>query len=541
MSPERRLMMIIVILSLVAMGVGGLTTVLLYRSSYQREIKNLDSISIIQSQLLQKHLGNSALNLDSDQFQRYFETAFNIQGFNICLVQSSEDSFKILAKQNDKFQVETVNKKSKKHGLFRVIQPNTSGTEILYDHLNTLVIAHYRFLAKYNTYLVLGLPLVEFNRPFYIGIFIAFSIGAILVLISAYFLSKLGSPILNKLESTESFNSALVANSVNPIITINELGIVQGWNKSAKSLLGHTEQEMLGKSINLIVPTPLRTEHDSYLKNYLETGKAKIIGIGREVLANHKDGSCIPVFLSVNEFVVNGKTNFAGILTDLRSLKSAQEEVQRLSHRIISVQEEERQRIAQELHDDLGTSLLFLKMMIQSMVKKLRENSENEPILVESDTILKYLAEIVETSRNISHDLSPIDLEQLGIVVSLNRLLERVEDNTQLRVEKNYSLLGEIEFSQVCRINTYRIVQETVKNTIKHANAKNLTVQAFSEDGQVYLRLTDDGEGFEISEISDNMGIGIAFMKERASLMNASIKFKSAPKKGTEVTIGFKQ
>lgn len=533
--------MIIVILSLVAMGVGGLTTVLLYRSSYQREIKNLDSISIIQSQLLQKHLGNSALNLDSDQFQKYFKTAFNIQGLNICLVQSSEDSFKVLAKQDDKFQTKTINKKSKKHGLFRMIQPNAPGTEILYDHLNTLVIAHYRFLAKYNTYLVLRLPLVEFNRPFYIGIFIAFSIGAVLVLISAYFLSKLGSPILNKLESTESFNSALVANSVNPIITINELGIVQGWNKSAKSLLGYTRQEILGKSINLIVPTSLRAEHNSYLKNYLETGKAKIIGVGREVLANHKDGSQIPVFLSVNKFVANDKTNFAGILTDLRSLKLAQEEVQRLSHRIISVQEEERQRIAQELHDDLGNSLLLLKMMIQSMVKKLGENSENEPILVESDVILKYLAEIVETSRNISHDLSPIGLKELGIVVSLNRLLERVEDNTQLRVEKEYSLLGEIEFSQVCRINTYRIVQETIKNTIKHANAKNLTVQAFRKNRQVYLRLTDDGEGFEISETSCNTGIGIAFMKERASLMNASIEFKSASKKGTEVIIGFKR
>ena len=100
-------------------------------------------------------------------------------------------------------------------------------------------------------------------------------------------------------------------------------------------------------------------------------------------------------------------------------------------------------------------------------------------------------------------------------------------------------MIHKVEFSQVWRINTYRIVQETIKNTLKHANAKTLTVEAFKEQGKIYLRLTDDGDGFDLTAKQENAGIGIAFLKERASLMSATIEFKSQPGKGTEVTIGF--
>jgi PAS domain S-box-containing protein len=104
-----------------------------------------------------------------------------------------------------------------------------------------------------------------------------------------------------------------------PAIIIDQTGAVNGFNKSAQDLLGFTLVEIIGKNISMIMPSPHRDAHDGYLKTYMETGVAKIIGIGRKLVAQHKDGTLLPVFLSVTEKRDKDKRFFTGILQEVQT------------------------------------------------------------------------------------------------------------------------------------------------------------------------------------------------------------------------------
>lgn len=129
------------------------------------------------------------------------------------------------------------------------------------------------------------------------------------------------------LKQKEERLQAMIDSAVDAIITIDAKGKIQDLNPAAEELLGYKEEEVQGKNVNVLVPEPLKSKHDGYLKNYLKTGEKKIIGIGREVEAQHKSGEIIPIHLSISEFQVGKDRYFTGILRDLSAQK-------RLIHRL---------------------------------------------------------------------------------------------------------------------------------------------------------------------------------------------------------------
>jgi two-component system sensor kinase FixL len=110
---------------------------------------------------------------------------------------------------------------------------------------------------------------------------------------------------------------AIVDSAVDGIVVIDARGRVEAFNPAAERLFGYTAQEVLGRNVNLLMPSPYREEHDTYLSRYKATGRARIIGIGREVQGLRKDGSTFPLHLSVGQITVQGERKFTGILHDL--------------------------------------------------------------------------------------------------------------------------------------------------------------------------------------------------------------------------------
>ncbi|MDH5326574.1 MAG: PAS domain S-box protein, partial [Gammaproteobacteria bacterium] len=119
------------------------------------------------------------------------------------------------------------------------------------------------------------------------------------------------------LRATETRQRAVLEHTVDGIITINESGIVQDFNLAAEKIFGYQADEVIGNNINVLMPNPYAREHDSYLKNYFQTGKARIIGIGRDVEGMRKDGSTFPLELAVSEMVIDGERLFSGIVRDI--------------------------------------------------------------------------------------------------------------------------------------------------------------------------------------------------------------------------------
>jgi two-component system sensor kinase FixL len=130
-----------------------------------------------------------------------------------------------------------------------------------------------------------------------------------------------------QLRSSEARWRAIVDSAVDAIVVIDERGHVEALNPAAIRLFGYTEEEVIGRNVSMLMPSPYREEHDGYLATYLRTGEARIIGIGREVTGRRRDGTTFPVHLSVGEFQLAGQRKFTGILHDLTARVRMEEQL----------------------------------------------------------------------------------------------------------------------------------------------------------------------------------------------------------------------
>lgn len=124
---------------------------------------------------------------------------------------------------------------------------------------------------------------------------------------------------------------AILETTVDGMITINEKAIIQSFNKAAERIFGYSAAEVLGKNVNILMPSPYHENHDTYLENYLRTGNAKIIGIGREVSGKRKDGSTFPLYIAVSEVRFGDTRLFSGILRDISEHKRVVDELRQIA------------------------------------------------------------------------------------------------------------------------------------------------------------------------------------------------------------------
>ena len=120
---------------------------------------------------------------------------------------------------------------------------------------------------------------------------------------------------------------SIFESAVDGIVAIDDRGIVEAFNPAAERLFGYLAAEVVGRNVNVLMPSPYHEEHDGYLGHYLETGEARIIGIGREVTGRRKDGTTFPLHLSVGMALVEGRRKFTGILHDLSERVALEEQM----------------------------------------------------------------------------------------------------------------------------------------------------------------------------------------------------------------------
>jgi PAS domain S-box-containing protein len=135
-------------------------------------------------------------------------------------------------------------------------------------------------------------------------------------------------------ENSESYLRAVLDHVLDGIISINEDRIVETFNPAAERIFGYRAAEVIGKNVRMLMPEPFHGQHDDYVSNYLRTGKAKIIGIGREVRGRRKNGQTFPLDLAVSEMNVRGQRRFIGILRDITERKEAEETLRRLNEEL---------------------------------------------------------------------------------------------------------------------------------------------------------------------------------------------------------------
>jgi len=216
--------------------------------------------------------------------------------------------------------------------------------------------------------------------------------------------------------------------------------------------------------------------------------------------------------------------------TVMRTLSATSTEVRELAGRLIVAQEQERARIARDLHDDINQRLAVASIRLSALRRKLDENNRQDVSLLQSDLI-----GLSEDVRRISHDLHPSMLSQTGLTAALAGLCQSQRHRHGPEIELKVSPQAK-DLSEDISLCLYRVTQEALSNAIRHASAQHIEVALDIGCDHVDLSIADDGKGFE-SEGRGRRGLGLMSIDERTKLLGGSYQLHSTPGKGTELCI----
>jgi signal transduction histidine kinase len=224
---------------------------------------------------------------------------------------------------------------------------------------------------------------------------------------------------------------------------------------------------------------------------------------------------------------------YARIRASLASLQEERMAILREQFaKVTAAQEEERQRIARELHDGLGPALASLNIRLLT-VRKLLER-DGHPIAGEIEELAEQTQASMRDIRRLIHDLRPVALDELGLVPALREHLARCEHEHGLAirfvVDEGKRLPAPVETT------LFRIVQEAVNNVLRHAQAQHVQVILTRDDDHVQVHVADDGQGFDVQRPRSGVHIGLWSMRERVEQLGGRFEVRSAPGQGTTVT-----
>ncbi|MEX2463761.1 MAG: PAS domain S-box protein [Balneolaceae bacterium] len=332
--------------------------------------------------------------------------------------------------------------------------------------------------------------------------------------------------IEQKLRDSEARARTILRTTVDAIITIDEQGHIRSFNSAAERLFQYDTSEVIGKNVNILMPQPYKREHDSYISNYHKTGSRKIIGIGREVTGQRKDGSTFPMYLAVSEVKTNDEKLFTGIVRDITEQRRLEQEVLRIS-------EHERLRIGQDLHDGLGQMLTGITLINKHIAATLRE--EDHPLAGEAEEITKLIKESDEYARNLSRTLIPVELDSNGLTTAIKRLAENAEKLFGIECELNNFV--DIHFDDpTCLTHLYRIVQEATSNAVKHGNSTKVVIEMEADSDKLILTIQDDGTGFA-EDWDKKKGLGVRIMQFRSNLIGANLQIRKSRLGGAAIIV----
>ena len=396
----------------------------------------------------------------------------------------------------------------------------------------TLVVAaisfttlYFKLLERLDTAVIKEIKPSEFNELFIHTSGITLAATLFFVMLASIIYFRITRPSALKIEQQAETFHTLVNSAHEGIFLINVHGIIQFANPAAENLFGYTEKELMGKNIKQLMPSPHRERHDNYIASYLKTGIKKIIGSGRQLLGQRKDGSQFPMYLSVGEIQLQHTHLFTGLIMDL----STQQKLQR---ELLAIPAREQQRIGEELHDGIGQQLTGLSMLAQSLL-----NKATKPEYELAGQIASGLHEALSQVRALSRGLMPVQIYADGFMTSLQSITENIEQQSKIPIKlkvDNVALL----FDDVTANHLYRIVQESLNNAVKHANANQIEVSLNIEHDRGVLEIIDNGVGIPL-DLNDSSGLGLSIMKHRCGLFDGEITINPDGNCGTRVCCRF--
>jgi PAS domain S-box-containing protein len=338
---------------------------------------------------------------------------------------------------------------------------------------------------------------------------------------------------------------AIVRTSMEAIITIDEAQRIVIFNPMAQKLFRCAAGDALGAPLSRFIPERFREAHARHVRQFGVTGVSdRQMGRQLVLFGLRADGEEFPIEASISQIDDDNGKLYTVMLRDVtermkadEALRRSREELRELSANLQNVREEEKSRIARELHDDLGQQLTALKMDLSSVEAALDDASPPIAEIVGRLHSMRALVDrTVASVRRIAADQRPVMLDDLGLLPAVDWLADDFTNRYGVEVERRIDS-GEIAFTPHAATALFRIVQEALTNVARHADATRVTLDMHIEAENVILTITDDGRGSPATNALRGKSFGLIGMRERARMLGGSVSVRTAGGEGFAVTV----
>lgn len=309
-------------------------------------------------------------------------------------------------------------------------------------------------------------------------------------------------------------------------VSLANNGVVLYCNKRFAEMLEMPLEEVIGSFFQQYLPREAHSDFEAFLRE-AGFGTAK-----REYNLRRKDGAVIPTNLSIAPFEGEEVKTACLVVSDMTIHKQNQDRLQMLSRRLLAVQESERRHLARELHDEIGQILTGLKITLETNSYLSGGGAGQDAFRAARGQV----SDLVKRIQDMSLDLRPAMLDDLGLLPALLWHFERYAAQTGVKVNFRHAGLAEKRFSPELETAAYRIVQEALTDAARHSGAKEVDVYIHAAPKILVIQVEDKGAGFNVSKaLASRSSSGLTGMQERAALISGEFLLNSDPGRGTQL------
>ncbi|WCM24788.1 PAS domain-containing sensor histidine kinase [Paraburkholderia bryophila] len=359
-----------------------------------------------------------------------------------------------------------------------------------------------------------------------------------------------GSSARNEALDQSSLNEArligIIRSSMEAIITVDERQNIVIFNPMAEHVFGCGAHEAIGASLARFIPERFRAGHDRHVAQFGVTGVSeRQMGKQQRVLFGlRSNGEEFPIEASISQVRDGDSKLYTVMLRDITerfqaesAQRKSREELRELSANLQKVREEEKTRIARELHDDLGQQLTALKMDLSSVELALDTRADPE-VLQQLGGMRRLIDATVASVRRIAADLRPVMLDDLGLIPAIEWLANDFTNRYGIDVDRDIEV-GEANFTPAGATTLFRIVQEALTNVARHAEATLVTLTVRLDADTCIVRIADNGHGANDSTARAEKSFGLLGIRERAHMLGGAVDIHTAGGKGFALTVRF--
>jgi PAS domain S-box-containing protein len=357
------------------------------------------------------------------------------------------------------------------------------------------------------------------------------------------------------LQASEARFRSFVESAPDAVVIVDGRGRIQLVNAQTERLFGYERKELLGHSLDQLVPARFRRKRQQPRMTYFGVPRTRAMGSGLALFGLHKDGTEFPIEISlspldtesgllvcaairdvtarkrIEDALRNSKEHYLALF---REAQKARDSLQKLSSLVLHAQEKERKRISRELHDDVGQILTAISMGLRGIGR--HGSGDAHVDQKQLGEVERLLNGAIETVHDFARELRPSLLDELGLLPALRSFLKNMAGRTGLRVrfdaDPSAEQLGNDE-----KLVLFRVTQESFNNIVKHAEARHVRVSVTRVNEGVILSIADDGKSFEATQngTTKRNRLGLLGMRERVRLVDGEFALEARPGKGTTV------